>query len=59
MFIPSWALWVVFVIAVVLLANHVGKQESDYDFVSPFMFVVVIFVGIAFAVGYWLNAWLS
>jgi hypothetical protein len=52
MFIPTWLIWAIGIIAVLIVANVVGKSRGDYDFVSPLLGLGVILVAIAFGVGY-------
>ena len=55
MFIPTWLIWVLGIVAVLVIANVVGKSQGAYDFVSPLLGLGVILISIAFVVGYLLG----
>jgi len=55
MFIPEWGLWVIGALIVFGTASYFGTPSGDYDFMAPVVFVAILAVGAAFAVGFLLG----
>lgn len=52
--LPTWAVWLLGTIVVLIVASIAGKSRGDYDFVSGLLGFGVIAGWVLFALGYWI-----